>query len=87
MNAPDGENNKRSGTSSLGKAGWVALIALFGLLAWAIWYGFQAWGLMGGVSISPMGWLFLLLGVVFTVAVGAGLMGLLFYSSRSGRDF
>jgi hypothetical protein len=60
---------------------------LFGFLAWTIWSAIRAWGLLGGVSISPLGWLFLLLGVVLTIAVGAGLMGLLFYSSRSGRDF
>lgn len=87
MNASNGNTKNRSRTSSLGPAGWVALIALFGFLAWAICYAVHAWALLGGVSISPLGWLFLLLGVVLTIAVGAGLMGLLFYSSRSGRDF
>jgi hypothetical protein len=43
--------------------------------------------MLGGVGISPMGWFFLVLGVLFTIAVGAGLMGLLFYSSRKGKDF
>jgi hypothetical protein len=87
MNTPDPDTRKRSNRASLGPAGWVALAALFGFLAWAIWYVVHAWGLLGGVSISPVGWLFLILGVVFTIAVGAGLMGLLFYSSRSGKDF
>ncbi|MGD0189911.1 MAG: hypothetical protein ABSD74_04130 [Rhizomicrobium sp.] len=71
----------------LGSAGWVALVILFGLLGWALWYSVSGWGTMGNVGISPTGWVFLVLGVVFTFAVGAGLMGLLFYSSRKGRDF
>ena len=71
----------------LGTAGWIAVVVLFGFLASAIVYAVHAWGLLAGVGISPVGWLFLVLGVVVTVAVGAGLMGLLFYSSREGRDF
>jgi hypothetical protein len=32
------------------------------------------------------GWLAMILGIVFTVVVGCGLMGLMFYSSRYGYD-
>lgn len=71
----------------LGPAGWLALVVLLGFLVWAIWYAVHAWGMLPGVGISPMGWLFLVLGVVFTIVVGAGLMALLFYSSRKGKDF
>ena len=71
----------------LGAAGWIAIIAMFAFLASAIIYSVHAWGLLAGVGMSPMGWLFLVLGVVVTIAVGAGLMGLLFYSSRKGKDF
>ena len=53
----------------------------------ALWYAVHAWGQMPGVGLSPLGWLFLVLGVVTTVGVGVGLMGLLFYSSRKGKDF
>ncbi len=87
MNMSNGDAKTRSRTSSLGPAGWAALVALFGFLVWAIWYAVYAWELLGAVGISRLGWLFLLLGVILTIAVGAGLMGLLFYSSRSGRDF
>jgi hypothetical protein len=84
--ASDGQKDEeRSG--ALGPAGWIALIAMFGFLGWALWYAVHAWGLLGGVGISTAGWVFLVLGVVFTIAVGAGLMGLLFYSSRKGKDF
>ena len=74
-------------SARLGTAGWIAIIAMFGFLASAIVYSVHAWGLLAGVGMSPMGWLFLVLGVVVTIAMGAGLMGLLFYSSRKGRDF
>jgi hypothetical protein len=85
MTTDDG--NKPNAGSAMGLAGWVAMIALVGFLGWAIWYAIHAWGLMAGVGISPVGWLFLVLGVVVTTVVGAGLMGLLFYSSRKGKDF
>ena len=81
------EDRRRSRTGRLGAGGWLGLIVLFAFLGWAIWYAVHAWQLVGGVGISPAGWVFLVLGVVVTTVVGAGLMGLLFYSSRKGRDF
>ena len=83
------DNSEPADSSSgrLGVAGWIALVVMFSLLASAVVYAFHAWALLGGVGISPTGWVFLVLGVVVTVAVGAGLMGLLFYSSRKGKDF
>jgi hypothetical protein len=33
------------------------------------------------------GWVFMIMGAVVTLLVGAGLMALVFYSSRKGRDF
>ena len=75
------------GTNSpLGAPGWIALIVLAGFLLAAMVYAFHAWGAMAGVGISTAGWVFLTLGVVVTIAVGAGLMGLVFYSSRKNFD-
>jgi len=82
-----GNTEERARAGSLGPAGWIALAALSGILAAVVWYAVSAWRLLGAVSISPLGWFFLCLGVVLTIAVGGGLMGLLFYSSRSGKDF
>ena len=67
-------------------AGWVALIVLGGFLAVSIWYAIHAWMALEGVAMSPMGWFFLVLGIVFTIALGAGLMALVFYSSRHDFD-
>lgn len=70
----------------LGPAGWFAIVVLLGFLAAAIIYAVHAWNAMSGVSISPLGWLFMGMGVFFTIAVGGGLMALVFYSSRHNYD-
>ena len=67
--------------------GWFAVIALAALLAGAVCYSILAWQEVPDVGIPPIGWVFLVLGVIFTIVIGGGLMLLLFYSSRKGRDF
>ena len=64
----------------------IAILVLVGLLAWAVWYAIGAWTAMSGVHMSRLGWFFMILGVVVTFLVGAGLMGLVFYSSRHDMD-
>jgi len=71
----------------LGPAGWIAIAVLAGFLAWAVWYAVHAWNALAGVGISTAGWVMMGFGIVFTIAVGAGLMALVFYSSRKGKDF
>ena len=73
-------------SQKLGIGGWFAIIVLIGFLIGAIAYAVHAWDAMSGVAISPLGWLFMGLGVFFTVAVGGGLMALVFYSSRHHYD-
>jgi hypothetical protein len=70
----------------LGVGGWITLAVLAGFLLAAIVYATDAWRDLGDVALSPAGWVFLILGVVITVVVGAGLMALLFYSSRHDYD-
>ena len=41
---------------------------------------------MSGVQMSGFGWTFLVLGVVVTIGLGAGLMALVFYSARHDMD-
>jgi hypothetical protein len=77
---------KNSTDSPLSPAGWIAIIVMVALLAWAVWYAVQAWVAMRGVAMSTLGWVFLSLGIVVTFLVGAGLMGLVFYSSRHDLD-
>lgn len=79
MEAPQ-ENNK------LSVAGWVALAVLLGFFAVSLWYAVNVWTAMAGVQMSGFGWTFLVLGVVVTIALGAGLMALVFYSARHDMD-
>jgi hypothetical protein len=70
----------------LSTAGWIAIIVMMALLAWALWYSVHAFAAMRGVHMSVLGWVFLTLGAIVTFLVGAGLMGLVFYSSRHDMD-
>ena len=78
-------SGNRQGTRLSG-LGLFAIVVMVGLLVWAGWYAVSAWNAMSGVKISLLGWIFMSLGVVVTFLVGAGLMALVFYSSRHGMD-
>lgn len=73
-------------STRLSRGGWIAIIVLFLFLIAAIAYAIHGWNSIGAVGIPPIGWAFLIAGVVVTVLVGGGLMALVFYSSRKGRD-
>ena len=64
----------------------VTLVILFAFLAGAVAYSVHTWQAMDGVAMSTAGWVFLVMGVVFTVLLGVGLMALVFYSSRHDYD-
>ncbi|HEY5338742.1 MAG TPA: hypothetical protein VIJ85_11090 [Rhizomicrobium sp.] len=72
--------------SRLGPGGWFTIVVLLGFLLAALGYAIHAWNAMDGVHISMAGWIFMGLGVVFTILVGGGLMALVFYSSRNNFD-
>jgi hypothetical protein len=72
--------------SKLGAGGWFTIVVLTGFLLAAIAYAIHAWNALDGVGISAAGWIFMALGVLFTVLVGGGLMALIFYSSRNNFD-
>ena len=81
MNAPEKNQDSR-----LSAAGWIALVILVGFFFAALWYAVKVWTSMAGVHMSGWGWTFLGLGIVVTIALGAGLMALVFYSSRHDMD-
>jgi hypothetical protein len=57
-----------------------AVVLVIGFLLGAVWIG------IGDSEISSAGWLAMGLGVVITLALGIGLMALVFISSRRGYD-
>lgn len=73
-------------STRLSRGGWIAIIVLLLFLIAAIAYAIHGWNSIGAVGIPPIGWAFLIAGVVVTTLVGGGLMALVFYSSRKGRD-
>ena len=71
----------------LSPAGLIAIMVMAGFLIASILYAVHSWNSLSDVSMPAMGWLFMIVGGIVTLAVGGGLMALIFYSSRKGRDF
>lgn len=65
---------------------WILIAVLLAFLGSAVWLAFEGWNLHGDVQMSGHAWAAMILGVVFSLALGLGLMGLVFYSSRKGYD-
>ena len=80
----DDDRQKPSGR--LGLAGWITIVVLVALLGWAAWYAVHSWNALAGVGISPIGWVFIVIGILLTLGLGGGLMALVFYSSRKDFD-
>ena len=57
-----------------------AVVVVLGFVIAALWIG------IGDSDISTAGWLAMGLGVIVTLALGIGLMALVFISSRRGYD-
>lgn len=67
--------------------GAIALFApLIAILAASMWYAARAWMMADGVPMPANSYIAMTLGVFFSLAVGFGLMTLLFYSNRHGYD-
>jgi hypothetical protein len=62
------------------------VVPLFAILAAAGWFAAKAWISVSGPPMPAHGYIAMTLGVVLSVALGLGLMALLFYSSRAGYD-
>jgi hypothetical protein len=70
----------------LGRGSAILLLALLGMLAAVAFFVYQ--GTLAGDDRALPGhfYIAMTLGVVFSLAVGIGLMALVFYSSRRGHD-
>jgi hypothetical protein len=67
----------------MAKLGIAVLLALLGA---ALWFAYGLWNAVETEPMPPELYLAMGLGVLFSLAVGCGLMALLFYSSRHGYD-
>ena len=61
------------------------ILPLLALLGVAIWWAISAWNAVD-VEMSVHGYVAMILGIVFSLALGCGLMALMFYSNRHGHD-
>ena len=64
----------------------LTILSLLALLAMALAFAVWTWSDLGEVEISAAGMTALVLGALATLALGGGLMFLVFYSSRHGHD-
>jgi hypothetical protein len=62
------------------------ILALFALLAGAVWFAGAAWERLGGDAVPFYGYIAIAGGVLLSLLVGGGLMALVFYSNRHGYD-
>ena len=63
----------------------ITAVVLGGLLVLAVTFMVQAWTRFDA-QMSIHGWIALTLGVVLSLAIGLGLMALVFFSARRGYD-
>jgi hypothetical protein len=76
-------NSKRT---KIGTGQIILLVTLTALLILAGYWSVTVWQSSEGVEMSGHGWIALGLGTFFSLAIGCGLMALMFYSDRSGHD-
>jgi hypothetical protein len=65
---------------------WIALAAAVVVVLAVGTESAGVWRALGASEISLAGWLAMGLGVLFSLALGIGLMALVFFSNRRGYD-
>jgi len=66
------------------KSNWIAVATAIAVVIVVVVAMASVWTGLGDTGISAAGWVALVLGAVFTLALGVGLMALVFISSRRG---
>jgi hypothetical protein len=85
-NAPEGRKTGAASNPPRNRIGtWIVLTVLVLLLVAAAAIGYFGWT-STDTSVPISGYIAMAFGVIFSLAVGIGLMALLFYSSRAGYD-
>jgi hypothetical protein len=73
-------------SARMGVGSWIVLIVLLSLLVATGFVIYLGWTLANGTDVPSSGYAAMVLGVIISLAVGFGLMALVFYSSRKGYD-
>jgi hypothetical protein len=73
-------------SARIGVGSWIILIVLLSLLLVTGVISYIGWTLGGTTAVPASGYVAMALGVIFSLAVGVGLMAMIFYSSRKGYD-
>src|SRR6266852_9765470 len=76
----------KTAASRMGVGSWIILIVLLSLLVITGVIVYLGWTLGNGTDVPTSGYAAMAFGVIISLAVGFGLMALLFYSSRKGYD-
>ncbi|MGH6713871.1 MAG: hypothetical protein ACREEK_33580 [Bradyrhizobium sp.] len=81
-------NDEQPGVASLrmGAGSWAVLVVLVALLGVAVFIAYVGWTVGGNTDVPASGYIAMGLGVIASLAVGFGLMALVFVSSRQGYD-
>jgi hypothetical protein len=66
------------------KGHWIIIVVLLGLLAATVWYIVNVWAATS--SMPTYGYVAMGLGAVVAIAIGVGLMALMYQSNRRGYD-
>ena len=73
-------------SARMGVGSWIILIVLLSLLVITGVIVYLGWTLGNSTDVPTSGYAAMAFGVIISLAVGFGLMALLFYSSRKGYD-
>jgi hypothetical protein len=79
-------SDKATGALYIDPVRTLIILALFALLAVSVWFAGAAWERFGGEAMPVYGYFAIAGGVLFSLLIGGGLMGLVYYSSRHGYD-
>jgi hypothetical protein len=82
-----GSPTEASAAVRTGAGSWAVLIVLISLLVATLVIVYFGWTSARETDVPTSGYVALVIGVIFSLAVGFGLMALVFYSSRKGYDF
>jgi hypothetical protein len=75
-----------SAAARMSAGSWTLLIVLLSLLAATLVIVYFGWTSAKDTDVPTSGFVAMAIGVIFSLAVGFGLMALVFYSSRKGYD-